>query len=410
MKRFILVLAVAATCASTPCRSQSSSGVRVDPATSVMPPAHELVERAEKNLAASQSDPDAWAEYCTALRSAGRFQMAARAGWRALELSGREQPHLWVALANVFVETGHYQTAAECFTRARTAGATDRESSRHMAAVGWQQARDGQTTAALKTFESALNFDRRDCVVMADQARLILLNGDADAGGARMADALECARDSRDTETLRQVQARYKTMIDPNRRSIIDRTPMSSRQTLPERFLARPRGPALRMEIDEKVTRRYLLEGLGELTIQTPEPWGERFVRPKAPDLFMVDLIEPAPEDFVLRVAPQNSPDSLAEMKGRVDALGKMRLKEASESMLPLREVQAGPFSGWMVAWTVKPEPGAWGRSQRASAQGFIRSRGMDLRFQASGKGDAEAIARKVAGVLGSVDFKLRPQ
>ena len=410
MKRLVLALVVFAACAPATIWAQASSGVRVEPSTSVMPPAHDAVERAEKNLATSQSDPEAWAEYCTALRGAARFQMAARAGWRALELSGREEPYLWVALANVFVETGHYQTAAECFARARTAGATDRESSRHMAALGWQQARDGQTTQALQTFESALNFDRRDCVVMADQARLILLNGDADAGGARMADALECARDSRDTETLRQVQGRYKTMLDPTRRSIIDRTLMFSRQRLPERFLTRPRGQAVRLEIDELVTRRYPMDQLGELTLQTAEPWGERFTRPKAPDLFTVDLIEPAPEDFVLRIAPQNSPDTLAEMKGRVEALGKLRLKESSESMLPLREVQAGPFSGWMIAWTVKPEPGAWGRAQRASAQGFVRFRGLDLRFQATGQGDAESVARKVAGVLGSIDLKLAPQ
>ena len=406
MKRLVLALVVVATWAQMPSWAQSSSGVRVESSTSSMPPAYELVERAEKNLATSQSDPEIWAEYCNALRGAGRFQMAARAGWRALELSGRQEPHLWVALANVFVETGHFQTAAECFTHARTAGATDRESARHMAALGWQQARDGQTTAALQTFESALNFDRRDCVVMADQARLILLNGNAEAGGSRMADALECAQDSRDTETLRQVQARYKTMLEPTRRSIIDRTPMFSHQRLPERFLTRPHGQVLRLEIDEKVTRRYLMEGVGELTVQTPEPWGERFMRPKAPDIFTVDLIEPAPEDFVLRIAPQNSSDTLAEMKGRVEALGKLRLKETSESMLPLREVQAGPFSGWMIAWTVKPEPGAWGRAPRASVQGFVRSRGLDLRFQATGQGDAESIARKVAGVLGSVDLK----
>ncbi len=409
MKNLVLAFVMFAVCPGVVCWAQSSSGVRIESSTSTMPPSHAAVERAEKNLATAQSDPDAWADYCSALRAAGRFQMAARAGWRALEVSGREDPKLWVALANVFVETGHYQTAAECFARARTAGATDRESARHMAALGWQQARDGQTTQALKTFESALNFDRRDCVVIADQARLILLNGNAEEGGTRMADALECARDSRDTETLRLVQARYKTMLDPSRRTIIDRTPMSSRQRLPERFLTRPNGSATRLEIDERVTHRYLMEGVGELTLQTPEAWGERFMQPKAPDLCTVDLIDPAPQDFVLRVALQHSPDSLAEMKGRVESLGNLRLKETSEAMLPLREVQAGPFSGWMIAWTVKAEPGGWSKAARASAQGFVRSRGVDLRFQATGQGDAETIARKVAGILGSVDLVLTP-
>ena len=80
MKNLVLAFVMFAVCPGVVCWAQSSSGVRIESSTSTMPPSHAAVERAEKNLATAQSDPDAWADYCSALRAAGRFRVT-RAMW-----------------------------------------------------------------------------------------------------------------------------------------------------------------------------------------------------------------------------------------------------------------------------------------------------------------------------------------
>lgn len=363
------------------------------------------LQRTAEAVQRNPSSADAWLEHSVALRRAGRLQQAARAAWRVLELGGGETPGAWANVGHVLVVAEEWQAAAECFARARTLGATDRESARHMAALGWQQWNAGETTAALGAYGSAVGFDGDDCPLLADFARVSVAAGDS-AAGRRMDDARRCAERATDSSVKAGV-ARVLELCEAGVAAAdLDRTPMAPRQRLPERFHHRPRSSAARLEIDPVVARLYRLPDGRNLSVRTPEDWEEDFKRPRSPDWFSVELVEPGEKPFRLRIAAHAAPDSLADLKTRVTNLAVLLADRAAERELPVREVKAGRFAGWMVAYTVREDFAALRLEPSGRANGFVRSGGMDVRFEAEGPGDAEEVARRSAGILWSLDVR----
>lgn len=390
----ILVFCVAACMAASIPRAQEGGNT---PAEDVRRTA-EAVER-------DSSSAEGWLRHSVALRRAGRLQQAARAAWRVMELGRGETPEAWANIGHVLVVAEEWQPAAECFARARTLGATDSESARHMAALGWQQWKAGETTSALNAYQSAVGFDGDDCALLADFARVSVVAGDR-AAVRRIDEAARCAQGPVDAEVRARVSRVLQLCRAGAAAADLDRTPMAPRQRLPERFHQRPRSSALRLETDPHVVRLYRLPDGRSLSARTPEEWSEVFERPRSPEWFRVELAEPGERAFRLRIVAQSAPDSLADLRTRVTNLATLLAERAVERELPVRDVKGGRFSGWMVAYTARDEVVTMRPERVARANGFVRSGGTDVRFEAEGPGDAEEIARKAAGVLWSLDLR----
>ena len=292
----------------------------------------------ENAVAAEPVSRDIWLDYAQCLRRAKKMQAAARAGWHCLEL-GEETPAGWANIGNTFLECNAWQQAFEAYINAAKLCPDDKWNVQNFLNLGYTCLQRGELSMAARAVNCALSIDMESRLALIDYALLLGASGKTGEAKQELEKALALPEKSGDAEDKNTIAFGRNILETLEKEGRIE-FPFPgniSFQNLPARFLTRPsKGSALKLAVDEQVTRFYTLADGFIMSMRTPEAWIESFEL-KHEFIFTIRLDVPGKLPSTLLVTPlppSKKPYTAESLEKDVRKMGEILMKHATDTEL----------------------------------------------------------------------------
>ncbi|MDP8235123.1 MAG: tetratricopeptide repeat protein [Candidatus Erginobacter occultus] len=341
---------------------------------------YEAIPVYDRALAEAPESPDIWMEYISCLRKAKYSQRAARAGWRALEV-GEEASTVWGNLGNVFCDGRAWSAAEEAFGRAAALSEDRRWSAQNFLVLGYHQMICGDSEAAVNSFQAGLKIDPTHGLALIDLGIAKATLGrvpegvrDLRRGIAMIKYQAKQAGDD-DPGGVGYGQAALSVLEEKGGLTMDDKFSRDSFQSLPDRFLKRPKkGEALSLSIDPAVERCFQITPRALVSFTAPESWREEFEMKSGGPVFTYR--PESGDEFMLMFSPFRMPEGKPDPRKMLEERGKAMLETSVEANLKMIPIKTPTAEGCVFTLTDRKLVGKTrrGESYLYATQGIVAS------------------------------------
>ena len=234
---------------------------------------------AEQAAADHPDDAETWARLGSALRRANRLQEAARAAWRAVELSPSVES--WTSLGNVLMQGGAPTGATAAFEEVSRQTNDGFLAAQNFLNLGYRAWLWGMDDLAMSAYARADEVAPGHPLVLYDRTLLFAASGKvatAQAEATKLRNVVDRVLQDRPplemVEILEPMKALTETVINGEAVARLPPLPESG-QRLPDRFWRRDpsQSHALDLTVDETSERFYPITGWQVLALNLPAGW-----------------------------------------------------------------------------------------------------------------------------------------
>jgi tetratricopeptide (TPR) repeat protein len=316
------------------------------------PKALELYEKA------SLLDPDnaeIWMEYASCLRKVGRYQSAARAGWRAVEVDS-QNAIAWLNLGNVFLSAHAWESAELCFQQVAQKQKDKTASAQNFLNLGFQQKINGLYQAAVKSYDQALVLTPDNPLALIDKGVLIACDAPQPSSEAEqlIRKGLSLFEIKKNMQGVGYAKESLSNLT--NREKLCHSwQPEPSFINLPGELLKQPEpGKSMNLKIDAIVEKRFSLPDGKVFRIKTPENWMEQIPRTGLQaSIRNVDFIIPE-GNYRMRHSIMLTGTENPDLKAMIDATRKYLLATSAEKEIAIVPFAAESADGYYLIATDK--------------------------------------------------------
>ena len=306
------------------------------------------LEYYEKAIALSPKSQEIWMEYTVCLRKLKKFQRAAMAGWRALEL-GPQKEAIWGNIGNVFLDCHEWDAAFKAFKKAESLSKNKNWIVQNYLNLGFMQWSFDKPELALTTFNYAYALDKNNSLTLVDIGIVYASTGRIKEGIKEIEKAIKMLKNEKNSNVVKYGKRALAAIKKDNGIKPPPNTG-ASYQSLPTHLLTQPApNKALKLSIAPEVKRLYVINGAKNLIITTPEPWIEGITNTGSIGLFDIIFYSiKINEKSKYMISPVKGEKELstANLKVLVNNHGRSMLKQSVENKLKIIPITGKTITG----------------------------------------------------------------